>query len=245
MKIAIISDLHSNIEALQACLRKTKALNVEQYVCLGDMIGYGPDPVATLETVMSLPNVVVIRGNHEEALFGAYYKGLRSHVRQSIDWTKTQLSPAHLDYVQSLPYQQTVQGASMVHATADQPERWAYLHSISLAERCMQAAGTVLTFIGHTHQPQVFLKVPGKDTVCLAASPEKALPIDPQCRYVINVGSVGQPRDENNKASFAVYDSEQNEVMFYRIDYDYEQTARKIIAQGLPALFAERLKVGH
>ena len=101
MKIALISDLHSNLEALQACLIKAKALNVEQYVCLGDMIGYGPDPVATLDIVMSLPNVVVIRGNHEEALFGPYYNRLRLLVRQSIEWTRSQLSEIKLEYIQT------------------------------------------------------------------------------------------------------------------------------------------------
>ena len=145
MKIAIISDLHSNIEALQACLSKARSLNVEQYVCLGDIVGYGPDPAGTLDMVMALPNVVVIRGNHEEALFGAYYGGLRQHIRKTIDWTKKQLSESQLNYLQALPYQQNVLGMTMTHATADHPEKWGYLYDTELARECMQAAGTQLT----------------------------------------------------------------------------------------------------
>lgn len=245
MKVAIISDLHSNLEALQACLAKAAALDVTQYVCLGDMVGYGPDPAATLDTVMALPGVVVIRGNHEEALFGSYYRGLRSHVRQSIDWTKQQLKQSHLDYVQSLPYQQTVLGMTMVHATADQPERWAYLHSMELASRCMQAAATAVTFIGHTHQPLAFVKAPDKAMICITPINEQTLLLEPQNRYVINVGSVGQPRDEINKASFVIYDTFTNSVVFHRVAYDYEKTAAKIRERGLPELFAERLKLGR
>jgi len=245
MKIAIISDLHSNIEALQACLDKARALNVEQYVCLGDIVGYGPDPAAILELVTSLPNVVVIRGNHEEALFGAYYKGLRQHIQQTIDWTKQQLSEAQLNYLQALPYQQNVQGMTMVHATADRPEKWGYLYNIELARKCMSASDTKLIFVGHTHQPQVFYETPSKEIKCLTPQAGVKIPVYQQGRYVINVGSVGQPRDDNNAASFVVYDTDERELLFCRVAYEYAVTAKKIVDRGLPALFAERLAKGH
>ena len=245
MKIAIISDLHSNIEALQACLTKAHAMNVKQYVCLGDIVGYGPDPIATLELVMTLPNVVVIRGNHEEALFTSYYKGLRPHIQRSIDWTKSQLSEQQLNYLQALPYQQTVFGMTMVHASADQPERWRYLYNTELAGKCMHAASTRLTFIGHTHQPQVFYETPTKNIKCLTPQAGVAIPVYQQGRYVVNVGSVGQPRDDNNAASFVVYDTDERELVFCRVAYEYTITAKKIIERGLPALFAERLEKGH
>lgn len=245
MKIAIISDLHSNIEALQACLSKASSLNVEQYVCLGDIVGYGPDPAATLDMVMALPNIVVIRGNHEEALFGAYYKGLRQHIQQTIDWTKQQLSESQLNYLQALSYQQNVLGMTMVHATADQPEKWGYLYNTELARKCMQASGTRLTFVGHTHQPQVFYETPDKEIKDLLPQVGVTIPIYQQGRYVVNVGSVGQPRDENNAASFAVYDTDERELLFCRIAYEYAITAKKIVEQGLPAPFAERLEKGH
>lgn len=245
MKIAIISDLHSNIEALQACIDKAQAQNVEQYVCLGDIIGYGPDPAETLDTVMSLPNIAVIRGNHEEALFTSYYKGLRQHIQQTIDWTKLQLSTRQLDFLKSLPYQLKVAGMSMVHATADRPERWSYLYNIELAEKCMQAADSRITFIGHTHQPEIYFETPTGQVKCMTPPAEVAIPLYRHGRYVINVGSVGQPRDDNNAASFVIYDTYEREVIFYRVAYDYVSTGKKIIERGLPALFAERLAKGH
>lgn len=245
MKIAIISDLHSNIEALQACLGKARAQKVTHYVCLGDIIGYGPDPSATLEQVRNLPNVVVIRGNHEEALFTSYYKGLRQHIQQTIDWTKSQLSEEQLQYLQALPYQANVAGMTMVHASADQPAKWSYLYNTDLAEKCMQASGTRLTFVGHTHQPQIYFETPSKEIKCLTPQPEVAIPVYQHGRYVINVGSVGQPRDDISAASFAVYDTEQRELCFYRVAYDYNITAKKIIERGLPVIFAERLAKGH
>lgn len=245
MKIAIISDLHSNIEALQACLSKAEALNVEQYVCLGDMVGYGPDPAATVDMVRALPNVVVIRGNHEEALFGPYYKGLRPHIQQTIDWTRAQLSPQQLAYLQALPLQQTVAGMTMVHATADQPGKWTYLYNTELAGNCMHASGTKLTFVGHTHQPQVFYETPSREIKYLTPQAGLAIPIYQQGRYVINVGSVGQPRDDNSAASFVVYDTSEQELFFYRLVYEYSITGQKIIDRGLPSLFAERLAKGR
>lgn len=245
MKIAIISDLHSNIEALQACLSKAQALNVEQYVCLGDMIGYGPDPATTLDMVMSLPNVKVIRGNHEEALFSSYYRGLRPHIRKTVDWTKSQLSKAHLEFLESLPYQLELEGVCMVHASANEPQRWSYVYNIELAEKCMQASPASITFLGHTHQPQVYFETPTKKVKCIIPKPELAIPLYQHGRYVINVGSVGQPRDDINAASFAIYDTTEREVVFYRIAYDYVATGKKIIENGLPAQFAERLAKGH
>ena len=245
MKIAIISDLHSNIEALQACINKANAIGVEQYVCLGDIVGYGPDPATVVDMVTALPNVVVIRGNHEEALFGDYYRGLRPHIRQTLEWTRAQLSAQQLSYLQALPYQAEVAGMTMVHATADQPERWAYLYNTDLAKHCMQASPTQVTFVGHTHQPQVYFETPAREIRDMTPQPEVAIPIYQHGRYVINVGSVGQPRDDINAASFAVYDTTEWELRFYRIAYDYATTGRKIIERGLPAVFAERLAKGH
>ena len=245
MKIAIISDLHSNIEALQACLSKARALNVEQYVCLGDIIGYGPNPAETLQLVRSLPNVVVIRGNHEEALFGPYYKGLRPHIQQTVDWTRAQLSPQQLNYLRALPLQQTVAGMTMVHSTADRPDKWGYLYNTELAGDCMQASATRLTFVGHTHQPLVFYETPTGEIKYLTPQAGLVVPIYRQGRYVINVGSVGQPRDDNSAASFVVYDTNEQELIFCRVAYEWTITAKKIIERGLPALFATRLEKGH
>ncbi|MDH5445423.1 MAG: metallophosphatase family protein [Gammaproteobacteria bacterium] len=245
MKIAIISDLHSNIEALQACLARAQGQNVEKYICLGDIIGYGPDPAEVLDIVMSLPNVEVVKGNHEEALFTAYYKGLRQHIRQTVDWTKSQLSASQLAYLETLPYQVKVGDVTMVHASADQPKKWPYIYNIELATKCMRASDSLVTFVGHTHQPEIFFETPSKHIKNITPSPGLSVPLYAHCRYVINVGSVGQPRDDINAASFVIYDTVEREVKFHRVAYDYMATGKKIIQCGLPHLFAERLAKGH
>ena len=245
MKIAIISDVHSNLEALQACIARAQTAGVEQYVCLGDAIGYGPDPAASLERLMALPNFVMIRGNHEEALLTSQYKGLREHIRRTLDWTREQLSAQQLAYLRQLPYREIMHHATMVHASAHNNEHWPYVYGIELARACIRASETPITFIGHTHRPQLYYEMPNRATKYHEPTPETAIPLYQQGRYVINVGSVGQPRDDNTAASFVIFDVQERLVVFYRVAYDYMTTANKIIARGLPEQFAERLKTGQ
>lgn len=245
MKIAVISDIHSNLEALLACVGKAESVGVDQYVCLGDSVGYGPDPVATLELLRALPGFVMVRGNHEDALFSDYYKSLRQHIRQTIDWTREQLSQEQMVFLEQLPLQREIENTLMVHATAHKPERWSYVYNNEKAHTCLAASNKPLIFIGHTHLPQIYYEMPSGKIECLTPQVEVPVPFYQRGRYIINVGSVGQPRDENSAASFVIYDSVEREVRFYRIAYDYNITARKIIDRGLPHLFAERLKTGN
>ncbi len=245
MKIAVISDIHSNLEALLACVGKAESVGVEQYICLGDAVGYGPDPVATLELLRALPNFVMVKGNHEDALFTTYYKSLRQHIRQTIDWTREQLKDEQLAFLQQLPMQYEIFNTLMVHASAHKPDRWSYVYNNEKAHDCISASSKPLTFIGHTHLPQVYYEMPTGKIECLTPKVEVPVPLYHRGRYVINVGSVGQPRDENSAASFVVYDSDEQDVTFYRMAYDYDSTAQKIIDRGLPHLFADRLKTGN
>ncbi|MDH5180221.1 MAG: metallophosphatase family protein [Gammaproteobacteria bacterium] len=245
MKIAVISDIHSNLEALLACIKKANKARVEQFICLGDVVGYGPEPAETLEVLRSLPGFVMVRGNHEDALFTPYYKSLRQHIRQSIDWTRDQLSAEQMAYLKQLPMQYELPGALMVHASAHKPERWSYVYNNEKAHKCIKASGKPITFIGHTHQPQIYFEMPNGKIECLTPRAGVAIPLYQRGRYVINVGSVGQPRDENNAAGFVVYNTAEREVTFHRIAYEYRVTAQKILERGLPNLFAERLQAGN
>lgn len=245
MKIAVLSDVHSNLEALLACVGKAESLGVEQYICLGDAIGYGPDPAATLELLRALPGFQMTRGNHEEAMFTAYYKTLRDHIKQTIDWTRAQLSEEQLEYLKSLPLHFDLGDAMMVHASAHEPGRWSYVQSEDKAKDCIHASHKPRTFLGHTHLPQVYFEMPGGKVKCITPKVEKNIPLYRQGRYVINVGSVGQPRDDNSAAGFVIYDVTEQEVTFHRIAYDYTITANKIRECGLPELFADRLRKGH
>lgn len=245
MKIAILSDIHSNLEALQACYRKSLLLGVQQYVCLGDIIGYAADPVATLEMVMSLPGIIVVRGNHDEAVLSGSYPASNSRIQQAIIWTHQQLSSDHLAYIESLPYINSLNNAVFAHSSVYQPDKWEYLYCPEQIKKCLKVAQGSLVFLGHTHIPILYYETSSGEIKEYQAEESCAIPLYHQRRYVINVGSVGQPRDRNNAASFVVLDTDMDEVTFYRVTYDYTRTARKILAADLPTRFAERLKESY
>lgn len=241
MRIAVLSDIHSNLEALQACCRKARAAGVEQYVCLGDIIGYGADPVATLDMLISLPGLVAVRGNHDEAALTGKFPGVNKSVQDAITWTHQRLSEAHLKFISDLPYVRSVNGSVYVHASLDNPEKWTYLTHPEQINKCMLKTDLPLIFTGHTHFPRLFCKT-NKGTVKeLYPMESHAIPLYHQRRYLIDVGSVGQPRDQNYTASFVIHDTTTAEVTFHRVAYDFNETARKILDADLAPHFAERL----
>lgn len=242
MRVAILADIHSNLEALQACCHKARTLGVEKYVCLGDIIGYCADPVATLDMVMSLPGLIAVQGNHDQAVLNGYYPGVNKSIQQAIRWTHEQLAPEHTDFLSHLPYVQTLDDAVFAHASVNQPEKWEYINDTAQVKRCMQAAKAPRIFLGHTHIPKLFYETAYglvKELDYQEASP---IPFYQRRRYVTNTGSVGQPRDGNSAASFVIYDIANAVVTFYRVVYDFNKTARKILAADLAPHFAKRLK---
>lgn len=241
MKIAILSDIHSNLEAMQACIRKANSLGVEQYVCLGDIIGYGADPVATLDLVMSLPGLVAVRGNHDEAALTGRYPGVNKSIQDAIRWTHERLTEVHLNFIRDLPYIHPTNGAVYAHASLYQPEKWPYLTYLEPIRKCIDMADQPLIFIGHTHLPRLYYENSQKMIQEVRPRESTAIPIYQQRRYLVNVGSVGQPRDGNTAASFVVHDTNKAEVTFYRVAYDFSETARKILEADLAPHFAERL----
>jgi diadenosine tetraphosphatase ApaH/serine/threonine PP2A family protein phosphatase len=245
MKIAILSDIHSNLEALSACRERALAQGVEQFVCLGDCVGYGGDPVATMDLLMSLPGLVAVLGNHDEHMIVERDMWTSPQVKQAVDWTRKQLRRAHLDFLGALPYQQIDRGVTYVHASAARPYEWDYLLDADQVWECMQAAETSLVFIGHVHIPAVYREIRNESVELVVPEAGKALRLNPDLRYVVNVGSVGQPRDDDNRASFVIYDEAQNSITFQRVPYDYAATGRKILAAGLHPFFAERLASGR
>ncbi len=244
MRQAILSDLHSNIEALQACVTHAREQGATHFACLGDCVGYGADPVPTLDLLRSLPHLLMIRGNHDEALFQDEDIGVPG-IREALDWTGTQLTPTHCELLEAAPYIQTLGEVTYAHASAHDPQAWEYLRQPEQIRACLEATPAHITFIGHVHVPMVFYLTAGDTLREHNPEPGVPIPLSPTCRYVVNVGSVGQPRDGNNAASYAIYDSDRVEVTIHRIPYDYVSAAEKILAAGLSARFAERLMEGR
>jgi diadenosine tetraphosphatase ApaH/serine/threonine PP2A family protein phosphatase len=245
MRVAVFSDVHSNLEALERCIAHAHTHGAERYACLGDMVGYGADPEGTLELLMALPGLIAVRGNHDESLFRDPGDGAPRGVREASAWTRTQLAAAQLEFLNRLPYVVREAASTYVHASAYEPTRWEYIRSAEQARRCLAAADSPLTFIGHVHETRVFYETAGGAIRDFTPASGEVIPLSPRSRYLINVGSVGQPRDGNAATGYVLYDEARAEVTFHRLAYDYESTARKIRAAGLSPLYAERLAWGR
>jgi predicted phosphodiesterase len=245
MKIGIISDIHSNLEALDACREEALREGVEAYVCLGDMVNYGPDPGPTLDRIMALPGLIAVLGNHDEAMFREPVWSSSGEVEQAAAWTRSQLRTEHLEFLKNLHYVQHAHGAAFAHATFDYPDNWEYVVDRKQAKRAFSAVSASVMFFGHVHWPQVFVQTTSGDIDIIDPLAGESYPLNDGCRYLVNVGSVGQPRDGINAACFVVYDDEARTISFRRAPYDHAATAGKILAAGLHPFFAERLARGH
>lgn len=245
MKIAVISDIHSNLEALNAVVSHARESGAEGFACLGDCVGYGPDPRATLDIIMSLPGLIAVRGNHDQGLFEDMGRRTPEHIKQAIEWTRQCLTDEQLDFLAGLPYSKSDHRATFAHASAHLPADWEYLQMPDQIPACLDAAEQHITFIGHVHIPKVFYEIPSGDIRELAPQAGTRISLSASSRYVINVGSVGQPRDRNTDACYVLYDSERQDIIFHRVAYDYYITGEKIMAAGLNPFFAERLTLGR
>lgn len=270
MRYAIISDIHANLEALTVVLNKCKEVGVEKYVCLGDIVGYNANPHECLATVRALDLVGVVKGNHDEYVSNndEVMEGFNPHAKQAVLWTKNHLSDEEQNWLQQLPMKMTIRGGNMtiVHATLDTPEAWGYVFDVHHAADNFTYQFTQLCFCGHSHVPILFCKKPitveadrpieevsewafRRNEGLLSINPDEAdsitIDLQPRWKYLVNVGSVGQPRNRDPRASFAVYDSEYKRITRYRLPYEIEATQAKIREAGLPERLANRLKNGN
>ena len=256
MKVAILSDIHSNLEALNACLAHARSQDAEQYVFLGDLVGYGADPVACLDIIQehALDGAVVLLGNHDEAAISDQYKKIEVMnfvARDAIYWTRSQLREDQRVFLQDLPLTVQDGNALYVHASADEPSRWRYVTGGRDAARSMAAAETAYTFAGHVHHAMLYFRMAGQRVTDQNAArsfqptPGMPIPVGLTRQWLAIVGSVGQPRDGNNAAAYVIMDYANSTLTFHRVPYDYMTTARKIIAAGLPERLAHRLEHGR
>lgn len=245
MLLGIISDIHANALALEACLAACTALSVERLVFLGDLVGYGPDPEEVTQRVAGLAGhgALCLMGNHDAAALGAR-TGMNDAAAAAIDWTRPRLSAASLDFLGRLPMRAEEGDMLFVHADASRPENWNYVTDPASAMRSLLATSQRVTFCGHVHRPQVYCLTATAKVIAHTPATDVAVPLSPQRQWLAVAGSAGQPRDGNPAASFLTYDTAQRLLTFRRVAYDHDAAAQRIRAAGLPEQLALRLLNG-
>lgn len=248
MRYLLLSDIHSNLEALEACLELAQG-KYHQAICLGDLVGYGPDPNAVIERLQPLARVI-IRGNHDKACAGlSDAADFNPLAREATVWTRQALTPEHFEFLRQLPSGPVLlDGFQIVHgAPLDEDE---YLVGPNQALPALRAMEIQAVFFGHSHHQGGFMLTPkGRFQSIRVAAREPGLtavlPLEDGARYLINPGSIGQPRDGDWRAAFASFDTEHNQVEYYRTPYDLPKTQEKMQKAGLPAPLIKRLEYGR
>ena len=242
VRYALLGDIHGNTEALETVLAAIEAEHVDKIVCLGDIVGYGAEPVACLERIMGL-GCDVIAGNHDWAAVGKLsIDCFNAYAKAAAIWTRDQLNDAHQAFLTDLPLTLTYDHFAVAHGTFHQPEAFNYIQTVFDAQQSfasLRDLGAQLGFLGHSHVPVGFF-----DTDPITYTLDQEIPVDEEVSVIVNAGSVGQPRDENNKASFALFDSDTKLVTIRRVEYDIDAAANKIRQAGLPEILALRLYQG-
>jgi len=245
LRRAILSDIHANREALDACLAHARSKRADAYALLGDFVGYGADAAAVVDRVMRLAadGAIVLKGNHDAALEEreSYF---HADAHASLDWAEQTLSADQKRFLAGLPLVARAPPASFVHASAVEPARWTYVDSATLAARCSEAAGTPYTFCGHVHDQKLYFATAKGRMRAFTPVPGVRIPVLEPRRWLGVVGSVGQPRDRNPAAAYALFDDAAHDITFYRVPYDHHAAARRIREAGLPGTLAYRIEAG-
>lgn len=246
MIIALLSDVHGNLEALNACLRHASESGARRYAFLGDLVGYGADPQAVVDIVAryAVGGAIVVKGNHDEAIEKKTPRYMNESVAAVIDWTRETLSGDARAFLSSLPLCVREDEMCFVHASAATPERWDYVDSPTAAQRSIAAARTAYTFSGHVHDQELYFQRDRGKTMLFRPVRGSSVPVGRHRRWLALVGSVGQPRDNNPAAAYALFDTEAERLVFLRVPYDHLGAARKIRDAGLPASIAYRVEKG-
>jgi diadenosine tetraphosphatase ApaH/serine/threonine PP2A family protein phosphatase len=232
MRAAIISDIHGNIEALETVFLAIDSIGVDRIFCLGDIVGYGSHPNECVALVRERCSDVVL-GNHDSGAIGRMpLTKFTRYGERALRWVRKHLSKQNVEFLSSLPLIQVVEGVTLVHSSPVHPEFWSYVFAWRDAELCFREFQSPWCFIGHTHIPSI---VSEKGTINSCRDGE---------RHLVNVGSVGQSRDGNTRASFAVLDSTVGTAEIIRVQYDVKKSADAIMQAGLPDYLAQRLFLG-
>jgi predicted phosphodiesterase len=241
MRYAVFSDIHSNLEAFEAVLSFFKKSNIDQYLFLGDVVGYGADPgecIARLKEV----NAISVAGNHDWAVADMLNTDyFNDAAAEAVRWTKEQTTPLDKQFLSSLSLVKEGKDFCLVHGTLRHPEEFDYMADSYRASKTFSLLQEKICFVGHSHWPGIFVEGPQKMTYRRAG----ALMIEEDKRYIINDGSVGQPRDGDPRACCCIYDEEASLIEFHRLNYDVATAEKKIREAALPAFLADRLALGR
>ena len=268
-KYAVLSDIHSNAEAFEAVLKKCSDTGVDHYLFLGDLVGYNADVKRCIAMAKELNFQCAVRGNHDDFAISSkdVPSGFNPNAAAAIEWTKTVLSAEDIEFIEAMPLKRTVAGlpVTLVHATLDSPDSWGYVFDAHHAVGNFSYQLTPLCFCGHSHVPVAFDKMPfaagGKLVEVIdqwehnfnypladddfTIADELEVQLKKGHKYLFNIGSIGQPRNGDNRASFAIYDDVAQTVTRYRVPYDIAATQAKVRAAGLPEKLALRLQKGR
>ena len=239
-RVGIFSDIHGNLQALRQVLAELERLEVDSRICCGDVVGYGANPNECVE-ILREAGIPTIAGNHDHAALSlidiTYFNDV---AKRAITWTRKMLLPENEAWLRELPMSREVADMLFVHASPRNPDSWNYIITMGDARQSFQHFEQRACFIGHSHTPFIVENSNGN----LSCPDTPAISLREACRYLVNVGSVGQPRDRNPDACFAIYDREAGRIEIHRTEYDLAGAQDEIRSQGLPVELAERLAYG-
>ena len=244
MKYVIFSDIHSNIEAFEKLLSLKKLQHIDKYLFLGDLVGYGPNPNEVINEFLKLPNVSLVRGNHDKVIAELESSSLFNPAAAfSAEWSKLKIAESNFQYLKHLPKGPQIIDHFITICHGSPFDEDYYIFSQFEAAESFKFMDTSIGFFGHTHFPIIYyLRNEKIDIVPL--NENTRIKLDINTRYLINPGSIGQPRDKNPASSFIIFDSSKREISFIRFSYEIKATQKKIRDAGLPELLASRLESG-
>lgn len=245
MLIAFFADIHANRQAFEACLEHARAQGAQRSVLLGDYAGYGADPDWAVTTIMDMvaKGALAVMGNHDHAV-GTPSETMNAEAQFVIEWTRSQLGPEQRAFLAALPLTLQDESRLYVHSEASKPAEWIYVRSTIEASTSLAATPAHITFCGHVHQPALYsLSITAKMT-SFTPTTDAPVPMLPGRRWLAVLGAVGQPRDGNPAAAYALLDTDKKEIIYCRVPYDVDEAAARIRRAGLPLWLAERLLTG-
>ena len=246
MRYLILTDIHANLEALETCLKDARARGYDETLVLGDIVGYGPDPNAVIEAIRRLKPKAIVRGNHDKVALGMNQaEGFHAAARAAAHWMLESLTEQNREWLVALPMGPTIIDGEIEICHGAPFDEDAYIFDELDARHAFEASTAPLCFYGHTHFAVVFRLIKDLLEVVSPANGETLLAIDPQARYLVNPGSVGQPRDGDPRAAYAIYDTDTKQLNLIRLAYPLETTQDKMLKVGLPDPLARRLALGR